>query len=56
MIVVPGLIMMLMAGDVNLVITHETKTVEGYDLTFGAVDEPLITGERIELCPLRICS
>lgn len=40
---------MLMAGAISQVIAHETKTVEGYDVTFGAADEPLITSERMWL-------
>lgn len=28
---------------------HESTTVEGYELTFGGADEPVITGERMWL-------
>lgn len=44
-----GLVVMLIVGSTSPVIAHETQTVEGYDLTFGGADEPLITGERMWL-------
>lgn len=28
---------------------HDTKTIDGYELTFGGADEPVITGERMWL-------
>lgn len=39
----------VLVGAVSLVAAHETKTVNGYDLTFGGSDEPVITGERMWL-------
>lgn len=38
---------MLTAGIATPVAAHETRTVEGYTITFGGADEPLITGERM---------
>lgn len=34
---------------VGTVGAHETETVDGYELTFGGADEPVITGERMWL-------
>lgn len=34
---------------VGTVAAHETETVDGYELTFGGGDEPVITGERMWL-------
>ena len=48
-VVAIGVLMMLGVGAVSPGIAHETQTVEGYDLTFGGADEPLITGERMWL-------
>lgn len=39
----------LTVGAVGPVAAHETQQVEGYDVTFGGADEPLITGERTGL-------
>lgn len=39
----------VLVGTVSLVTAHETKTVNGYELTFGGSDEPVITGERMWL-------
>jgi hypothetical protein len=38
---------MLTAGIATPVAAHETRTVEGYTITFGGANEPLITGERM---------
>lgn len=38
-----------LAGAVGTVGAHETTTVDGYELTFGGSDEPVITGERMWL-------
>ncbi|QLK27261.1 FixH family protein [Natrinema zhouii] len=37
----------LMTGIATPGMAHETQNVEGYDITFGGADEPLITGERM---------
>lgn len=37
----------VMTGIATPVMAHETQNVEGYDITFGGADEPLITGERM---------
>lgn len=39
----------VLVGTASLVTAHETKTVNGYELTFGGSDEPVITGERMWL-------
>lgn len=39
----------VLVGAVSLVTAHETRTVNGYELTFGGSDEPVITGERMWL-------
>lgn len=44
-----GLSVMLVVSAASPIVAHETKTVEGYDLTFGGANKPLITGERIWL-------
>lgn len=38
-----------LAGAVGTVGAHETTTVDGYELTFGGSDEPVVTGERMWL-------
>ncbi|QFU84722.1 FixH family protein [Natronorubrum aibiense] len=43
------LIGMLSVGAITPVAAHETQNVDGYDITFGGADEPLITGERMWL-------
>ena len=43
-----GLITVLVVG-VGPITAHETQSVEGYELTFGGADEPLITGEQMWL-------
>lgn len=48
-VVALGVLVILMVGAVSPGIAHETQTVEGYDLTFGGTEEPLITGERMWL-------
>lgn len=42
-----GLVVVVLLGVVGPVTAHETQDVEGYDVTFGAADEPAITGERM---------
>lgn len=44
-----GLIVVLLIGAMSLVGAHETREVEGYDVTFGGEDEPIVTGERMWL-------
>lgn len=44
-----GLIALVIVSVASPAIAHETQTVEGYDVTFGGADEPLITGERMWL-------
>lgn len=44
-----GLIVVVVIGAAGPAIAHETQTVEGYELTFGGADEPVITGERMWL-------
>lgn len=39
----------VLVGMVGLTSAHDTKTVNGYELTFGGSDEPVITGERMWL-------
>lgn len=39
----------VMVAAVGPATAHETQTVEGYELTFGGADEPVITGERMWL-------
>lgn len=36
-------------GTAGVATAHETTTVNGYELTFGGSDEPVITGERMWL-------
>lgn len=48
-LIATGLIGMLLIGVVTPVTAHETQNVEGYDITFGGANEPLITGERMWL-------
>lgn len=38
-----------MTGIATPAMAHDTQNVEGYDITFGGADEPLITGERMWL-------
>lgn len=40
---------LVLAGAVGLAAAHETETVNGYELTFGGSDEPVITDERMWL-------
>lgn len=40
---------MLLVGFVGFASAHEDKSVNGYELTFGGADEPVITGERMWL-------
>lgn len=39
----------LVTGAVPVASAHDTETVDGYDVTFGGVDEPVITDERMWL-------
>lgn len=41
----------VMLGTVAVIPTaaHESETIDGYELTFGGADEPVITGERMWL-------
>ena len=48
-LVVLVLIGLLVVGSVGPVAAHETQNVDGYDVTFGGADEPLITDERMWL-------
>lgn len=50
-----GLSVTLVVGAAGPAAARETRTVEGYDVTVGGVDEPPITGERTwpELEPYR---
>lgn len=48
-IVALAVVGMALLGAVSLVTAHESKTVDGYELTFGGSDEPVITGERMWL-------
>lgn len=40
---------LVLSGAVGLAAAHETETVNGYEMTFGGSDEPVITGERMWL-------
>lgn len=42
-------IVILAATSVSPAVAHESETVNGYELTFGGADEPVITGERMWL-------
>ena len=44
-----ALVVVLLVGVAAPVAAHETQTFDGYDVTFGGADEPLITGERMWL-------
>lgn len=39
----------LVTGAVAVASAHDTETVDGYDVTFGGADEPVITDERMWL-------
>lgn len=39
----------LLASAVPVVSAHDTETVDGYEVTFGGADEPVITDERMWL-------
>lgn len=41
------IVTVLMASAASPAVAHETQEVEGYDVTFGGADEPVITGERM---------
>lgn len=36
----------VLVGAVGLSAAHDTETIDGYELTFGGAEEPVITGER----------
>lgn len=40
---------LMLTGAVGLAAAHETETVNGYEMTFGGSDEPVVTGERMWL-------
>lgn len=42
-----ALLSITLIGAAGLGTAHETTTVDGYELTFGGADEPVITGERM---------
>lgn len=46
-IIVLSVVMVLTTSAVGPAAAHETQEVEGYDITFGGADEPVITGERM---------
>lgn len=41
------ILIIVFTGTAGLATAHETTTVNGYELTFGGSDEPVITGERM---------
>lgn len=41
------LLALLLVGSAGTGLAHETTTIDGYELTFGGSDEPVITGERM---------
>lgn len=43
------LLAVVLLGTVGIAGAHETETVDGYELTFGGSDEPVITDERMWL-------
>lgn len=43
------LLMVLIGGVVGTASAHDTETVDGYEVTFGGSDEPVITDERMWL-------
>lgn len=48
-LVVVGMIALLLVGAVGPTLAHETKDLNGNEVTFGGAEEPLITGERMWL-------
>lgn len=40
---------LVLVGAVGVASAHDSQTVNGYELTFGGADEPVITGERMWL-------
>lgn len=40
---------LVLLGAAGLAAAHDTKTIEGYEMTFGGSDEPVVTGERMWL-------
>lgn len=54
MTVHPGLVVLLVAavllsGAVTVAAAHDSRTVSGYEVTFGGADEPVVTDERMWL-------
>jgi|GEM_PF-2333228 hypothetical protein len=48
-LLVLAIITTLMASAVVPVTAHESQNIEGYEITFGGAEEPVITGERMWL-------
>lgn len=48
-IVILLMVGVMFSGVVGLAAAHESTTIDGYELTFGGSDEPVITGERMWL-------
>lgn len=48
-VVVLAVLAVVFIGATGIATAHETTTVNGYELTFGGSDEPVITGERMWL-------
>lgn len=48
-VVVLGFLVIAFIGTAGMATAHETSTVNGYELTFGGSDEPVVTGERMWL-------
>lgn len=44
-----AVVWVLLVGAVGPAAAHETVTIDGYELTFGGSDEPVMTGERMWL-------
>lgn len=44
-----AVLVIVVVGSAGLASAHETTSVNGYELTFGGSDEPVITGERMWL-------
>ncbi|MBZ6496605.1 FixH family protein [Natrinema longum] len=48
-LVVVGTIAVLLVGAVGPAVAHETRAIDGNEITFGGADEPLVTGDRMWL-------
>jgi hypothetical protein len=46
-VVILASVIVVFAGMAGVATAHETTTVNGYELTFGGSDEPVITDERM---------